>query len=118
MSHALDDRSTTALVLDTLSRHIGKANGATAEQLVRELRLRGADDLNTRRLRHIIEELRCQGQHICAHPRDGYYMAATAEELLETCQFLHARAMTSLVQIARMRGVSVPDLRGQLRLPT
>lgn len=111
-------QSQAALVLDTLSRHIGKRNGATAEQLVRELRMRGADGINVRRLRHIIEHLRGQGQHICAHPRDGYFMAATAEELLETCQFLHTRAMTSLVQIARMRGVSVPDLRGQLRLPT
>jgi hypothetical protein len=37
---------------------------------------------------------------------------------VSTCNFLYDRAMTSLRQIATMRRVSLPDLRGQLHLPT
>jgi hypothetical protein len=44
-------------------------------------------------------------------------LAATEEELNRTCLYLHDRAMTSLRQVAAMKRVSLPDLRGQLRLP-
>lgn len=108
-----------SFVLDALRKHIGKSRGVTAEQLVRELKARlGVQSICTRELRKYIEELRLEGQHICAHPQTGYFIAATAEELDECCEFLHSRAMCSLTQVARMRNVSVPDLRGQLRLPT
>jgi len=106
-----------AALLAVLQRHIGRRNGATVTQLERAL-LDAGWIVTQRQIRKLVELLRLDGHHVCAHPRTGYYIAETAEELLETCSFLHARAMTSLVQVARMRGVSVPDLRGQLRLPT
>lgn len=112
-------------VLTALSRHIGHENGATAERLVQEIfgavaapervyNLRAVE----RQLREIVVELRLEGHHVCATPEHGYFLAATAEELDATCLFLHERAMTSLKQIAAMKRISAPDLRGQLHLPT
>jgi hypothetical protein len=110
---------TPAAVLQALSRHIGRANGVRADRLVAEITGDSdADTVGERRLREAIVQLRNDGHHVCGHPGDGYYMAATPEELDATCLFLYERAMTALVQIARMKRVSAPDLRGQMHLPT
>lgn len=113
MSH---DTITRDEVLVALSRHIGGENGASARALVAEIRSVPTPG-HERQLRHRIEELRREGHHVCGHPSSGYYIAATEEELVRTCGYLHDRAMTSLTQIAAMRRVSLPDLRGQLRIP-
>lgn len=109
-------------VLEVLARHIGADNGIHIDDLVREITRYQATvadlPLLGRTTRKIIEELRDGGAHICAHPGQGYYMAASAEELDETCEFLYSRALSSLRKIAAMKRVSVPDLRGQLHLPT
>lgn len=106
-------------VLFALRRHIGKRNGVTAEDLVAELTGKaGPDPVAERQLRKVITELRMAGHHICAHPKTGYFIAQTDEELNQTCEFLYERAMASLVQVSRMKNVSLPDLRGQLHLPT
>lgn len=105
-------------VLEALCNHIGRRRGVTAAALCREVL--GVEPLQAdlRILRHVVEDLRTAGHHVCATPEDGYWIAETAEELDEACGFLYDRAMTSLRQIAAMKRVSVPDLRGQLRLPT
>jgi hypothetical protein len=112
----------TATVLTVLSRHIGRENGATAEQLAREIAGYAAHasltTVLTRQLREAVVQLRLEGHHVCATPENGYFLAASAEELDATCLFLHERAMTSLKQIAAMKRISLPDLRGQLHLPT
>jgi len=105
-------------VLIALSRHIGKERGARAESLVAQITGGHSCPACERRLRELITELRLQGHHICAHPKSGYYVAATEDELNATCEFLYERAMTSLKQIAMMKNISLPDLRGQLHLPT
>ncbi len=111
---------TSANVLAALSRHIGAANGVTAARLAAEAG--GLDSIQShyaeRQLREIVVQLRLDGHHVCATPEDGYFLAATAEELDRTCLFLHDRAMTTLKQIAAMKRISLPDLRGQLHLPT
>ena len=104
-------------VLDALSRHIGEKQGVRADRLVAEI-LGETNKHRERQLRDTVSDLRLAGYHICAHPRTGYFMAATAEELDRTCAFLYDRAMASLMQIAAMKKVSLPDLRGQLRLHT
>lgn len=98
------------------SLRVGHAHGATAEQLVLSItgRRNKADE---RRLRQVIEALRTQGHPVCAHPANGYYLAANEDELNRACEFLYGRAMTSLRQVSAMKRVSLPDLRGQLRLP-
>lgn len=110
-----------ALTRDTvqfvLAMHIGEAAGVRACDLVRQICGKTSNSAE-RQLRALIEEMRRAGQHICGHPNTGYYMAANQEELQRTVQFLYARAMTGLTQAAAMQNVSLPDLAGQLRLPT
>lgn len=104
-------------VLWALSMHVGADSGVHVGALVREI----CGETNSRlerELRHIVEELREKGHHICAHPSTGYFIAATPQELEATCKFLRDRAMASLKKEAAMRKVSLPELIGQLRLPT
>ncbi|HVT36070.1 MAG TPA: hypothetical protein VHE37_10810 [Nevskiaceae bacterium] len=108
---------TRTTVLFALAMHRGEENGVRACDLVAEICEETSPALE-RQLRHLIEELRLEGEHICGHPSTGYYIAANDEELLKTVRFLHDRAMSSLRQAARMQNVSLPDLKGQLRLPS
>lgn len=110
---------TSAQVLSELQHHIGKANGIHVRELVQRITGQLVNpDMFQRQVRDIVVDLRERGLHICATPSAGYFMAETAEELIETCLFLYGRSMTTLRQISAMQGVSLPDLRGQLRLPT
>ncbi len=105
-------------VLAALSRHIGGEHGIGARDLVKELDAFFGLKSDERQLRKTIEALRRDGHHICGTPAEGYYIADNEEELDRTCRFLYERAMTTLAQVAAMKRVSLPDLRGQLRLPT
>lgn len=95
-----------------LSRHIGCGNGITAQAVAQLI------DVPPRQVRHLVTELRMDGIAVCGTPRDGYYIAASGEELEATCQFLRSRAMHSLVLESRLRNVPLPDLIGQMKLPT
>jgi DNA-binding transcriptional ArsR family regulator len=101
-----------ALVLTTLSRHIGKGNGISVKQLAQQT------SLSPRVLRHHISDLREDGQAVCGTPKDGYYIAATAEELEETCRFIRRRSLHGLRMESQMRKIPLTDLLGQLHLPT
>lgn len=101
-----------ALVLTTLSRHIGKGNGISVKQLAQQT------SLSPRVLRHHISDLREDGQAVCGTPQDGYYIAATPGELEHTCEFLRSRAMHSLSLESKLRKIPLTDLLGQLHLPT
>lgn len=102
----------TQRVLKVLSGHIGALAGIKAGQLAE------ATGLPERRVRACISELREDGVAICGHPTTGYYIAQTAEELDRCCQFLRARAMHSLTIESRLRRIPLPDLIGQIKLPT
>lgn len=101
-----------SIALSLLSQHVGKGNGIRAKELAQKL------GVNERYVRHLVETLRKDGFAVCGTPKDGYYIAATPEELEQTCEFLYARAMCSLQQISFMKKIPLPDLRGQLHLPT
>jgi hypothetical protein len=105
-----------SVLIAVLSRHIGARRGISVAELARAVYGPGAGPGDERRVRKMVAELRAQGEHICADPRHGYFIAETDEELDQTCRFLHDRAMTSLTQIAAMKRVSLPDLAGQLRI--
>lgn len=110
---------TPAKVLQALSRHIGRNNGVRVDRLVAEITCApGHNEAAERQVRDAVVHLRNEGHHVCAHPSNGYYMAANLEELNETCSFLVERAMTTLKQVAAMKRISLPDLHGQLHLPT
>lgn len=104
--------TTPSHLLTALQTHIGADNGIGALALARQI------GCNARQVRSLITELRLEGIAICGHPASGYYIAATAEELDSTCEFLHARAMSSLLLSSRMRKIPMADLLGQLHLPT
>lgn len=105
-------------LLAALRQHIGRRHGVTATALCRQVIGAHPTSGDERALRTLVVELRNAGHHVCAHPRDGYFLAATTEEMEETCAFLHARAMSSLQQESAMKRVSIPDLVGQMRLPS
>lgn len=105
-------------LLAALRNHIGRTNGVTVTALAREVLGVEPTRRDERALRHLVVELRSEGHHICAHPGTGYFLAESAEELDDTITFLRDRAMSSLQQIAAMKRISVPDLWGQLHLPT
>jgi len=105
-------------LLATLRCHIGRRQGITATALCREVLTSNPTPADERRLRELVVELRKSGHHVCAHPRDSYFLADNAEEMQETCAFLHSRAMSSLEQESAMKRVSIPDLVGQGRLPS
>lgn len=99
-------------LLEVLQRHVGAEEGIGVEQLALALAC------TERAIRKLVTELREEGVAVCGHPSRGYFIAATAAELEETCAFLRHRAMTSLALEAKLRKVPLPDLLGQLRLPS
>ncbi|MBA4381807.1 MAG: hypothetical protein C0406_04505 [Sideroxydans sp.] len=104
--------TTSNELLNLLSHHIGKGNGIGVKELSVQL---GA---HARHVRMLVTELREDGHAICGTPRDGYYIAATPQELKATCEFLHNRALHSLSLEAKLLKIPLPDLLGQLHLPT
>ncbi|ADE10446.1 hypothetical protein [Sideroxydans lithotrophicus] len=104
--------ATSDQLLNLLSRHIGKGNGIGVKQLAEQL---GTPE---RHVRTLVSDLRDEGHAICGTPKHGYYIAATSEELTQTCEFLRNRAMLSLGLEAKLRRIPLPDLLGQLHLPT
>jgi biotin operon repressor len=99
-------------LLAVLQRHVGAEQGVGAAALAALL------GTNKREVRHLVTELRMDGVAVCGHPRTGYFIARTPEELEQTCRFLRDRAMSSLVLESKLRGLPLADLLGQLRLPT
>jgi hypothetical protein len=110
---------TPAQVLTELQHHIGKENGIHVRELVQRItgQLAMSEALE-RKVRQIVTDLRMEGAHICGHPASGYFIAANPAELEETLQFLRSRSLTTLTLESRMRRVSMPDLLGQIHLPT
>lgn len=96
-------------LLIVLAEHIGAEKGISAEEIACAL------GVMPRQVRAMITDLRRTGVAICGHPTTGYYIAATAAELEETCAFLRSRAMHSLALEAAMRRQTVAELVGQIR---
>lgn len=102
-----------------LAAHIGADRGISAVELWFKLTgQRVTSGAAARELRQVVEQLRLAGEHVCASPETGYFFARNVDELDATCEHLFHRAMTSLRQVAAMRKVSLPDLRGQLKFKT
>lgn len=99
-------------LLAVLARHQGRGNGITVHTLAQLL------DTTERHVRSLVSELRLAGHAVCGHPRDGYYIAANADEMQETIDFLTHRAKHSLTLASRMSNIPMPDLLGQLHVPT
>jgi len=102
-----------AALLHVLARdHTGRERGIRAVDLARKV---GIDE---RTLRTLVTTLRDDGTAVVATPETGYYVAEAPDEIEECCQFLRSRALKSLLLESRLRNVPLPDLLGQIRLPT
>ena len=100
-----------AQVLAELQLHNGRDQGIHSRDLVaRILNSVIPSDAAERKVRDFIQELRLAKYPICGHPGSGYYMAANAKELNETCAFLLDRAATTVDQVAAMKNRMAPDL--------
>jgi biotin operon repressor len=100
-------------VLEVLQWHVGQHYGITAGTLAARAQL------TERQVRQAVTELREDGVGVCATPETGYFLAANDHELDEYClKFLRERAMTSLVLCSKLTKQALPDLIGQLKLPT
>jgi biotin operon repressor len=104
--------ATCHTLLSVLSSHIGQSNGINVKGLAALL------DCTERMVRKLVSELREDGTAVCGRPNTGYFIAANAEELEETCQFLRGRAMHSLHLESKLRNMPLPDLIGQMHLKT
>lgn len=99
-------------LLGYLQSHIGRDKGVTCAQIAVFI------NWSERDVRKFVSELREEGEAVCGHPANGYFIAETAGELNDSCQFLRSRAMHSLTLEARLRKISLPALLGQLNLNT
>lgn len=106
---ALDPKTA---VLDALQGHIGADKGIAVKDLALAARIGERD------VRHQVSALREEGIAICGHPKTGYFIAANAEELATTVEYLKSRAMHSLHIASRMTKTPMADLLGQLKLKT
>lgn len=105
-------RPDRAQLLNVMTSHVGGARGITAKSLATQLHC------NERWIRSLMTQLREEGIAICGTPHGGYFVAATADELEETCSFLRRRALHSLQLESRLRKLPLAELLGQLTLPT
>lgn len=110
--HLPREQLAARLLARLAERHTGKARGIGAEQLAHEL------GITERVLRSLVSDLREAGTAVSATPETGYYIAQTAAELEESCDFLRSRALHSLRMEAQLRRIPLPDLLGQLHLET
>lgn len=99
-------------LFSALAVRVGAHNGVSVSALASQL------DTTDRHVRTLVSELRMDGIAVCGTPKTGYYIAATPEEMEQTCQFLRHRAMHSLQLESRLRQIPMPDLLGQLHVPT
>jgi DNA-binding MarR family transcriptional regulator len=104
--------ATCSQLITVLSRHIGRGNGISGKDLADAL------GVEQRHLRTMITTAIEEGQiAICGHPTTGYFIAATAQELIETIEFHDNRAKHELNKKARLSKM-LADLFGQEHLPT
>lgn len=104
--------ATKAALLAVLQRHIGAGQGLACDAIARDL------GCEARHIRVLVTELRMDGIALCGTPRDGYFIASTAEELEHTLAFLRSRAMHSLVLESKLRHLPLRELLGQIRIDT
>jgi biotin operon repressor len=99
-------------LISIMAKHVGAGNGVSVEELSILL------NCCARKVRSAISDARMEGIAVCGHPRTGYYIAETAEELEQTCNFLRSRAIHSLHLESRLRNIPLNDLLGQMHLRT
>lgn len=100
-----------AMVLLELQRHVGRENGVHVRDLVARITGQAINgEPLERKVRELVAELRRDGHPVCAHPSDGYFLAADHTELMATCRFLLERANSTTGIVAELLKKPPPDL--------
>lgn len=88
-----------AVTTESLRRVLltGSTNGRSVETLAFML------DTTPRGVRKLREELIDEGVPVCAHPKTGYYIAATWEEVETTYDWLRSRGLHTLSMASKLR---------------
>ena len=92
--------STEKAVTTTSLRRVllhGHANGRSVETLAQMLAT------TPRAVRNLREELVEEGVPVCAHPKHGYFIAATREEVDANYDWLRGRGLHELTLAAKLR---------------
>ena len=107
-------------ILMNLTKHAGRAKaigmGELFEEVFEEPWEHRIND--TRRLRHLVTELREDGIPICSTVGRGGsgYWIAIGTELNDYCEKLTSRALEILKQVTKFKEETVPALHGQTQL--
>ena len=98
----MTEKSVTTTALKAALKS-GAANGQDVKSLAFLL------DTTERAIRKLAEELIEEGTPVCAHPKTGYYIAATQAEVDSTYDWLRSRAMHSLKKASQLRAAFNPS---------
>lgn len=89
------ERAVTTAAL-TAALKSGAANGQDVNSLAFIL------DTTPRAIRRLVDDLIEEGVCVCAHPKTGYYIAATREEAQATYDFLRGRGLHNLKKASQL----------------
>jgi hypothetical protein len=116
-----DTVETRSRLMAELSSHAGKMNAIGMAELYQAVFDRPWQNRinDTRALRHLITELRDEGEPICSTSSSdsgGYYLAAAGDELIDFLRKDKFRALRIHRRDAKILKISLPDYLGQLKL--
>lgn len=123
VQQALEREQAKGRLLQEMTRHIGKAKVIGMGELFQRVFQQPWEHRinDTRRLRKLITDLRTGDSPApicssCCHFGPGYYLAQTGPELQAYIDKIEKQALRKLLQAARLRKVTLPELLGQLVL--
>ena len=108
-------------LLAVLSCHIGRQNAISMAELHKavfggEVRDKIQD---TRKIRHLITQLRKEGVPICSCTKkeeSGYYLASAGSEMEDYCRRIRRRALRLLAMESKLRKLALPKLLNEIQL--
>ena len=106
----MDDKALKDKVLEVLIQHIGREKAIDAGDLFeRVFGEKWTNKINcTRPLRLLIHDLRKCGAPI-GSSNNGYYLLRSDTELADYCRHIERNALGRLMQISRLKGISLPQ---------
>ena len=104
-----------------LSKHVGKNNPISMEQLYKEVfGEEPYDKVNaTRKIRALVEKCRREGVPISSSQEKhggGYYLVSGASDLEDYCKRLRRQALRKLALEAKLRKMTLPQLIQRISL--
>ena len=117
----MNRESEKSKVLSVLARHVGRHRAIGMDRLFEAVYGEDAGHKinGTRKLRRLVTALRREGVPIASisdSDGGGYYLTGAGSELTEYLGRLHRRGIKALDQEAKIRGISLGELLGQVQI--